>query len=136
MKLVNSQVPTALKRLGYDEQQIADISAYLLEKETIEGAPHLKPEHLPIFDCSFKAQNGTRSIDYMGHIKMMGAVQPFISGAISKTVNLPNDATPDDIRDAFIQVVEIGSEGSGGLSRWLQKRPALKYLAKRPKKRN
>lgn len=103
LKLVNSQVPPALKKLGYDDRQISDISAYLLEKETIEGAPHLKGEHLPIFDCSFKAANGERSINYMGHIKMMGAVQPFISGAISKTVNLPNDATKDDIRDAFIQ---------------------------------
>jgi ribonucleoside-diphosphate reductase alpha chain len=108
LKLVNSQVPAALKRLGYEEQQITDISSYLLEKETIEGAPHLNPNHLPIFDCSFKAQNGTRSINYMGHIKMMGAVQPFISGAISKTVNLPNDATPDDIRDAFVQSWKSG----------------------------
>ena len=108
LKLVNSQVPTALKRLGYEEEQIADISSYLLEKETIEGAPHLNPDHLPIFDCSFKAQNGERSISYMGHIKMMGAVQPFISGAISKTVNLPNGATPDDIRDAFVQSWKSG----------------------------
>ncbi len=108
LKLVNSQVPTALKRLGYDDRQIADISSYLLEKETIEGAPHLYPEHLPIFDCSFKAQSGARSIGYMGHIKMMGAVQPFISGAISKTVNLPNDATPDDIREAFVKSWKLG----------------------------
>ncbi len=108
LKLVNSQVPTALKRLGYEEEQIADISSYLLEKETIEGAPHLNLDHLPIFDCSFKAQNGERSISYMGHIKMMGAVQPFISGAISKTVNLPNGATPDDIRDAFVQSWKSG----------------------------
>jgi ribonucleoside-diphosphate reductase alpha chain len=103
LKLVNGQVPPALKKLGYNDQQISDISAYLLEKETIEGAPYLKNEHLPIFDCSFKAANGTRSINYMGHIKMMGAVQPFISGAISKTVNLPSDATKEDIRNAFIQ---------------------------------
>ncbi len=108
LKLINSQVPTALKRLGYEEQQISDIASYLLEKETIEGAPHLNPDHLPIFDCSFKAQNGTRSISCMGHIKMMGAVQPFISGAISKTVNLPNNATPDDIRDAFVQSWKLG----------------------------
>ncbi len=108
LKLVNSQVPAALKRLGYGDQQISDITSYLLEKETIEGAPHLNSDHLPIFDCSFKAQNGTRSISYMGHIKMMAAVQPFISGAISKTVNLPNDATPDDIREAFIQSWKLG----------------------------
>jgi len=108
LKLVNSQVPTALKRLGYDEGQISDITTYLLEKGTIEGAPHLNPDHLPIFDCSFKAPNGTRSIHYLGHIKMMSAVQPFISGAISKTVNLPNEATPDDIRDVFIQSWKLG----------------------------
>lgn len=103
LKLVNNQVPAALKKLGYDEQQISDIKKYIWEKETIEGAPYLKDEHLPVFDCSFKAQNGIRSIRYMGHIKMMGAVQPFISGAISKTVNLPSDATVEDIRDAFMQ---------------------------------
>lgn len=103
LKLVNSQVPPALRKLGYEDQQISDISAYLLEKETIEGAPHLQPDHLSIFDCSFKATNGARSISYLGHIKMMGAVQPFISGAISKTVNLPNEATKEDIRDAFMQ---------------------------------
>lgn len=108
LKLVNGQVPAALKKLGYDEQQISAISSYILEKETIEGAPELKPEHLSVFDCSFKAQKGTRSIDYMGHIKMLGAVQPFISGAISKTVNLPNNATPDDIRNAFIQSWKLG----------------------------
>lgn len=108
LKLVNGQVPVALKKLGYDEQQISAISSYILEKETIEGAPELKPEHLSVFDCSFKAQKGTRSIDYMGHIKMLGAVQPFISGAISKTVNLPNNATPDDIKNAFIQSWKLG----------------------------
>ena len=108
LKLVNSQVPMALKKLGYDEQQISAISSHILEKETIEGAPNLKPEHLPVFDCSFKAAGGIRSIDFMGHIKMMGAVQPFISGAISKTVNLPNNATVDDIKNTFIQAWKYG----------------------------
>lgn len=108
LKLVNSQVPSALKKLGYNQQQISDISSYLLEKETIEGAPHLTQEHLSIFDCSFKAQNGTRSITYIGHLKMMAAVQPFISGAISKTVNLPNEATPADIKNAFMQAWKLG----------------------------
>ncbi|MBI2669555.1 MAG: vitamin B12-dependent ribonucleotide reductase [Candidatus Yanofskybacteria bacterium] len=103
MKLVNHQVAGALKNLKYPEQDIKKIIDYVDKRGTIEGAPHLKPEHLPIFDCSFKAQNGVRSISYLGHIKMMGAVQPFISGAISKTVNLPSDATVEDIRDAFIQ---------------------------------
>jgi len=108
LKLVNSQVPMALKKLGYNEQQISAISSHILEKETIEGAPNLKPEHLPVFDCSFKAAGGIRSIDFMGHIKMMGAVQPFISGAISKTVNLPNNATVDDIKNTFIQAWKYG----------------------------
>lgn len=108
LKLVNNQVSAALAKLGYNEAQINQIKNYILEKETIEGAPHLKDEHLHIFDCSFKAQSGSRSIHYMGHIKMMSAVQPFISGAISKTVNLPNNATVEDIRDAFIQSWKLG----------------------------
>ncbi|MBI2063996.1 MAG: vitamin B12-dependent ribonucleotide reductase [Candidatus Yanofskybacteria bacterium] len=108
LKLVNNQVAGALKKLGYNGHQIDSIKNYILEKETIEGAPHLKEEHLSVFDCSFKARNGVRSISYMGHIKMMGAVQPFISGAISKTVNLPNDATAKDIREAFIQSWKLG----------------------------
>ena len=108
LKLVNSQVPAALNELGYDERQISAILFYLSEKETIEGAPELKQEHLSVFDCSFQAANGTRSIGYMGHIKMMGAIQPFISGAISKTVNLPNNATVDDIRNAFVEAWKYG----------------------------
>lgn len=108
LKLVNNQVPSALKKLGYTEEQIKDISAYMLEKDTIEGAPHVKEDDLPVFDCSFKAFNGKRSISYMGHLRMMAAAQPFISGAISKTINLPNDATVDDIRDAFVQGWKLG----------------------------
>jgi ribonucleoside-diphosphate reductase alpha chain len=108
LKLVNNQVPAALKKLGYNEQEIDDISAYLIEKETIEGAPHLKDEHLATFDCSFKAANGKRSISYMGHLRMMSAAQPFISGAISKTINLPSDASIDDISDAFVQGWKLG----------------------------
>ena len=108
LKLVNMQVPSALHNLGYTPTEIDAISAYLLDKETIEGAPHIKPEHLDIFDCSFKATNGTRTIGYQGHIKMMGATQPFISGAISKTVNLPTEATVDDIRNVFIESWKLG----------------------------
>lgn len=108
LKLVNQQVPAALRKLGYQESQISDISAFLLEKETIEGAPHIKAEHLPVFDCSFKAARGTRTISYQGHIKMMGAAQPFISGAISKTVNLPTESTVDDIRNVFIESWKLG----------------------------
>jgi ribonucleoside-diphosphate reductase alpha chain len=108
LKLVNNQVPIALRRLGYLNEEVDAISEYILEKETIEGAPYLKEEHLPIFDCSFKAPNGSRSINYMGHIRMMAAAQPFISGAISKTVNLPSDATVEDIEDVFFQGWRLG----------------------------
>lgn len=108
LKLVNNQIARALRRLGYSEEQMADISNYLLERETIEGAPHLLEEDLSVFDCSFKTLNSQRSISYMGHVKMMAAAQPFISGAISKTVNLPNDATREDIKDVFIQGWKLG----------------------------
>lgn len=108
LRLVNNKVPQALKRLGYDESQINEVIDYIDKNETIEGAPHLKPEHLAIFDCSFKALHGTRSISYMGHLKMMGAVQPFVSGAISKTVNLPKEATKEDIFNAFIEAWKLG----------------------------
>ncbi|MDP3792832.1 MAG: vitamin B12-dependent ribonucleotide reductase [bacterium] len=108
LKLVNNQVSRALRKLGYSEEQIEDIDNYLLEKETIEGAPHILENDLPVFDCSFKATNGVRSIHYMGHVKMMAAAQPFVSGAISKTVNLPSDATREDIKDVFIQGWKLG----------------------------
>lgn len=108
MKIVNSTVPTALKRLGYTEQQINEIMQYIDDKETIEGAPHLKEEHLPVFDCAFKPANGKRFIHYLGHIKMMAAVQPFISGAISKTVNMPKESTVDDIYNAYVTSWELG----------------------------
>jgi len=103
MKIVNNTVPRALQTLGYNEEQRQRIIAYIDEHGTIEGAPGLRQEHLPVFDCAFKAQNGTRTIHWLGHIKMMGAVQPFISGAISKTVNLPEDATVDDVEQAYIE---------------------------------
>lgn len=103
IKMINHTVPVALRRLNYTEEQIAEIMAYLDERGTIEGAPHLRPEHLPVFDCAFRPANGTRSIHYMGHIRMMGAVQPFISGAISKTCNLPHDITPEEIAEVYIE---------------------------------
>jgi ribonucleoside-diphosphate reductase alpha chain len=103
IKIVNNTVPLALKRLGYTESDIAAIIKYVDEKGTIESAPGFKPEHLPVFDCAFRALNGTRSIHYMGHVKMMGAVQPFLSGAISKTVNLPPDATPEEIAGVYVE---------------------------------
>jgi ribonucleoside-diphosphate reductase alpha chain len=103
MKIVNNTVPRALKTLGYDEAKREQIIAYIDEQGTIEGAPHISEEHLPVFDCAFRAQNGTRTIHWMGHVKMMGAVQPFISGAISKTVNLPEEATVEEIEQAYIE---------------------------------
>ena len=102
IKMVNNTVPEALQKLGYHEEAIKQIVAFIDENETIEGAPGLKDEHLAVFDCAFTPANGERSIHYRGHIKMMGAVQPFISGAISKTVNMPNDATPEDIASAYV----------------------------------
>ena len=110
MKIVNNTVPSALKKLGYTQAQVADILGYIEENETIEGAPHLKDKDLAVFDCAFKAMRGSRSIHYMGHVKMMGAVQPFISGAISKTVNVPKDATVEDIEQAYIDAWRIGAK--------------------------
>jgi ribonucleoside-diphosphate reductase alpha chain len=103
IKIVNQTVPLALRRLGYSEPEINAIVDYVDEKGTIEGAPGFKDEHQPVFDCAFRALNGSRSIHYMGHVKMMGAVQPFLSGAISKTVNLPADATPDEIAGVYME---------------------------------
>jgi ribonucleoside-diphosphate reductase alpha chain len=108
IKIVNQTVPLALERLGYDARQIQEITEYLDEHDTIEGAPHLKDEHLPVFDCAFRPFKGTRSIHYMGHIRMMGAVQPFISGAISKTVNLPRDASPEEVGRAYMDAWKLG----------------------------
>jgi ribonucleoside-diphosphate reductase alpha chain len=103
MKIVNNTVPRALQTLGYDEQQAAAIIEHINETGTIEGAPGLSEDHLPVFDCAFRPQNGIRTIHWMGHVKMMGAVQPFISGAISKTVNLPEEATVEEIEQAYIE---------------------------------
>jgi ribonucleoside-diphosphate reductase alpha chain len=108
MKIVNNTVPAALKKLGYIDEQVEHIMAYIEKNDTIEGAPHLKEEHLPVFDCAFKPAKGNRSIHYMGHIKMMSATQPFLSGAISKTVNMPNEVTPDDIASAYIEAWRLG----------------------------
>jgi ribonucleoside-diphosphate reductase alpha chain len=108
IKIVNNTVPHALMRLGYSEAATHAIVNWIDEKGTIEGAPGLSPEHLPVFDCAFKAVGGTRSIAPMGHVRMMAAVQPFLSGAISKTVNLPHDATVEEIEDAYIQGWKLG----------------------------
>ena len=108
MKIVNNTVPLALRRLGYDEAETEAIVQFIDEQATIEGAPGLRDEHLAVFDCAFKAERGERFIHHMGHIKMMGAVQPFISGAISKTVNLPEKATVDEVMDAYLEAWRYG----------------------------
>jgi len=108
LKIVNQSVPGALTRLGYPEPQVKAIIDYIDEMETIEGAPHLREKDLPVFDCAFKPARGSRAIQHMGHIRMMGAAQPFISGAISKTVNVPRDATVEDISQAYIESWRLG----------------------------
>src|SRR5246127_2181084 len=122
IKIVNNTVPAALFKLGYKDDEVNAIVSYIDATGTIEGAPGIKPEHLAVFDCSFKPAKGTRSIHYMGHIKMMSATQPFLSGAISKTVNLPHEATPEDIAEAYaeswrqgIKAVAIYRDGSKGV---------------------
>ena len=108
IKMVNHTVPEALRKLGYDEREVEAICDYIDREETIEGAPGLRDEHLPVFDCAFRSPRGTRSIHYMGHIRMMAATQPFLSGAISKTVNLPNDCTTGDIEHAYTEAWRLG----------------------------
>jgi len=108
IKIVNNTVPQALIKLGYTPEQTEKIVAHIDSTGTIEGAPELKAEHLPVFDCSFRPQNGVRFIHHMGHIRMMAAVQPFISGAISKTINMPEESTAEDIMDAYIESWKMG----------------------------
>jgi ribonucleoside-diphosphate reductase alpha chain len=108
LKIVNTTVPRALKRLGYESRETQEVVEYIDEHDTIEGAPHLKDEHLPVFDCAFKPARGQRAIHYLGHLRMMGAVQPFISGAISKTINMPNEATVEDIMEAYVTAWKLG----------------------------
>ena len=108
IKIVNSTIPEALDRLGYSAEEKKGILEYISTNDTIEGAPGLKEEHLSVFDCAFRAAKGTRSIHYMGHLRMMAAVQPFLSGAISKTVNMPNEATPKDIEEVYMTAWRMG----------------------------
>src|SRR5438552_89650 len=116
LKIVNRTVPEALNRLGYNRSEVERIIAHIEKFDTIEDVQEdgktissgLKPEHLPVFDCAFKPYRGQRSIHYLAHLKMMGATQPFISGAISKTVNLPQECTVEDIRDAYMQAWKMG----------------------------
>jgi ribonucleoside-diphosphate reductase alpha chain len=107
-KIVNQTVPAALQKLGYTTEQNKDIIKFIDENDGIEGAPHLKEEHLSVFDCAFKAPKGDRYIHYLGHIKMMAAVQPFISGAISKTVNMPKECTIEEISNVYVEAWKLG----------------------------
>jgi ribonucleoside-diphosphate reductase alpha chain len=108
LKMVNQEVPLALRTLGYTHAQIDAIVAFIDKNDTIEGAPEFLPEHLPVFDCAFRPRNGKRSISWRAHIQMMAAAQPFIAGAISKTVNMPKDCTPDDVADAYMEGWRLG----------------------------
>jgi len=108
LKIVNTTVPAALRKLGYDEVKVKEIVEYIDENDTIEGAPHLVDDHLKVFDCAFKPVNGARSIAPMGHVRMMAAVQPFISGSMSKTVNLPTEATVEDIQQTYMESWKLG----------------------------
>src|SRR5258706_3331038 len=108
LKIVNNTVPAALRKLGYDSNEVKEIVIFIDENDTIEGAPHLAEEHLKVFDCAFKPVNGTRSIAPMGHVRMMAGVQPFISGSMSKTVNPPTDATVADIEQTYFDSLKLG----------------------------
>jgi ribonucleoside-diphosphate reductase alpha chain len=108
LKIVNQTVPLALSTMGYDEPQIKSILDYIEKNDTIEGAPDLKTEHLPVFDCAFPPANGVRSIQWQAHVQAMAAAQPFLSGAISKTVNMPRDTTPADIASAYLMGGRLG----------------------------
>ncbi len=108
LKIVNTTVPRALRRLGYDSRDVQRIVEYIDEQETIEGAADLRAEHLPVFDCAFRPARGVRSIAPLGHVRMMAAVQPFISGAISKTINMPEQATVEEIEQAYIEAWRLG----------------------------
>jgi ribonucleoside-diphosphate reductase alpha chain len=108
LKIVNQTVHLGLKKLGYNEQQIENILKYIDEHDTIEGAPEFQEEHLPVFDCAFQPANGVRSIRWQAHVTMKAAAQPFLSGAISKTVNMPNDTTPEEIANAYFWGWQLG----------------------------
>ena len=110
MKIVNQTAAMALERLGHAAEQVNEIVGYIDEHETIEGAPHIDDRHLAVFDCAFKPAQGRRSIHYAGHIKMIGATQPFISGAISKTINVPQDATVEQIEQAYVDAWRLGAK--------------------------
>ena len=127
IKIVNNTVPAALFKLGYNDDEVNAIVSYIDATGTIEGAPGIKPEHLAVFDCSFKPAKGTRSIHYMGHIKMMSATQPFLSGAISKTVNLPQRGHGGGCGRGLRGELAAGHQGGGHLSRRVEGDAAAEY---------
>src|SRR5205807_1314929 len=106
--IVNNTVPQALMRLGYTPEQSSEIVTHIDKNGTVEGAPHLKPEHLPVFDCSLAPAGGGRSISWTGHVKMMAAAQPFLSGAISKTINMPEESSVEDVSQAYVLSWKMG----------------------------
>ncbi len=108
IKIVNNTVPAALMKLKYTPEQTSEIVSYIDKNGKIEGAPHLKAQDLPVFDCSLTPQGGGRSINWTGHVKMMAAAQPFLSGAISKTINMPEESTVEDISDAYVESWKLG----------------------------
>ena len=108
IKIINDTVPVALQKLGYNTDEINDITSFIENTDTIEGAPHLKTEHLSVFDCSFKPENGKRFLSPMAHLKMVAACQPFLSGSASKTINLQNDATVEDIEQLYMEAWRLG----------------------------
>ena len=108
LKIVNQTVPMSLKLLGYTPEEVEGIIAHIDANDTIEGAPVLKDEHLSVFDCAFKPRNGERSLHYLAHLRMMAAAQPFLSGAISKTVNMPSEATVEEIAQTYIEGWQLG----------------------------
>src|SRR5262249_16885818 len=108
IKIVNNTVPQAIMRLGYTPEQTSEIVAFIDRSSTVEGAPHFQSEHLPGFDCSLAPAGGGRWISWIGHVKMMAATQPFLSGAISKTINMPEPSTIEDIMDAYTESWKLG----------------------------
>lgn len=108
MKMVNRTVPSSLARLGYAESEIADIVSHIAERGTIEGAPHLQEQHLAVFDCAVKPAAGSRAISWQGHVKMVASAQPFISGGLSKTFNMPHETTVEEIMEAYLMAWKMG----------------------------
>ena len=127
LKIVNQTVPAALRKLGYGAEEVDEILAYLTEHETIEGAPHLKPQHLPVFDCAFKPANGERSIHYMGHVRMMGAIQPFISRRDQQDRQHARGRHGRGDREGLPRGLEARPQGDRGLPRQLEAQPAAQH---------